>query len=201
MSLLSTPRVRDVIGLLARLVLGGVVLVAGVLKVGHLETSARSVRAYQLLPYDLAGYLGYGLPILEVAIGLLLVLGLFTRFSAVVGGFLMVVFIIGISSAWARGLSIDCGCFGKGGTIAASQTQYPQEIARDVGLFACAAWLVVRPRSALSLERILFGEHTTDLHGTDPHTTDPHTTDHPQGSDRTHGSDHTHGLDHERPHA
>jgi uncharacterized membrane protein YphA (DoxX/SURF4 family) len=185
MSLLSTPRVRDVIGLLARLVLGGVVLVAGLLKVGHLETSARSVRAYQLLPYDVAGYLGYGLPILEVAIGALLVLGLFTRFSAVVGGFLMVVFIIGIASAWARGLSIDCGCFGKGGTIAASQTQYPQEIARDVGLLACALWLVVRPRSALSLERTLFG----DQDSSDPDTSDPH------------GSDHPHGLDHERPHA
>ena len=85
-----------------------------------------------------------------------LVLGLFTRFSAVVGGFLMVVFIIGIASAWSRGLSIDCGCFGKGGTIAASQTQYPQEIARDVGLLACALWLTVRPRTAVSLERLLF---------------------------------------------
>jgi len=179
MSVLSSERVRDVVGLLARLILGGVVLVAGLLKVGHLETSARSVRAYQLLPYDVAGYLGYGLPILEVAIGVLLLLGLFTRFSAVVGGFLMVVFIIGIASAWARGLSIDCGCFGKGGTIAASQTQYPQEIARDVGLLACALWLLVRPRSVLSLERILFGDALPD-------SPDP---------------DHTDGTDHERLHA
>ncbi|HEX5428049.1 MAG TPA: MauE/DoxX family redox-associated membrane protein, partial [Pedococcus sp.] len=61
----------------------------------------------------------------------------------------------GIASAWARGLSIDCGCFGKGGTIAASQTQYPQEIARDVGLLACAVWLAVRPRSTLSLDGLL----------------------------------------------
>lgn len=188
MSLLSSPRLHDAIGLLARLVLGGVVLVAGLLKVGHLETSARSVRAYQLLPYDVAGYLGYGLPILEVAIGLLLLLGLFTRFSAVVGGFLMVVFVIGIASTWARGLSIDCGCFGKGGTIAASQTQYPQEIARDVGLLACALWLVVRPRSALSLERTLFG----DQHAPDPDSHDPRD---------LHDSLHPHGSDHERPHA
>lgn len=157
-------RVLDVVGLLLRLVLGGVILVAGLLKVGHLETSARSVRAYQLLNYDLAGYIGYALPILEVAIGVLLVLGLFTRFSASVGGFLMVVFIIGIASAWSRGLSIDCGCFGKGGTIDASQTQYPQEIARDVGLLACALWLMVRPRTAISLERILFPE----FHGRKP---------------------------------
>ena len=155
MRLLPNPAHRDLLGLLLRLVLGGVVLVAGALKVGHLETSARAVRAYQLLPFDLAGVVGYGLPVLELAIGALLLLGLFTRVSAVVAGLLMVAFIIGIASAWARGLSIDCGCFGNGGTIAASQTQYPQEIARDIGLFACAAWLAVRPRSAVSLDRLL----------------------------------------------
>ena len=155
MRLLPNPAHRDLLGLLLRLVLGGVVLVAGALKVGHLETSARAVRAYQLLPFDLAGVVGYGLPVLELAIGALLLLGLFTRVSAVVAGLLMVAFVIGIASAWARGLSIDCGCFGNGGTIAASQTQYPQEIARDIGLFACAAWLAVRPRSAVSLDRLL----------------------------------------------
>ena len=156
MAVLPDPRHRDVVGLVARLLLGGVVLVAGLLKVGHLETSARAVRAYQLLPYDVAGVIGYGLPILEVALGVLLVLGLFTRVSAFVSGVLMVVFIAGIASAWARGLSIDCGCFGKGGTIAAAQTQYPQEIARDIGLLICAAWLVRRPGTALALERLLF---------------------------------------------
>jgi len=155
MRVLSNPIHRDLLALLLRLVLGGVILVAGALKVGHLETSARAVRAYQLLPFDLAGVVGYGLPVLELAIGALLLLGLFTRVSAVVAGLLMVAFIIGIASAWARGLSIDCGCFGNGGTIAASQTQYPQEIARDIGLFACAAWLAVRPRSAVSLDRLL----------------------------------------------
>lgn len=164
MSHRTRGRIADIVGLLLRLVLGGVILVAGLLKVEHLETSARSVRAYQIFDYDVAGYIGYGLPILEVAIGLLLVLGLFTRLSAALGGFLMVVFIIGIASAWSRGLSIDCGCFGKGGTIAAAQTQYPQEIARDVGLLACAVWLMVRPRSAVSLERILFPE----FHGRKP---------------------------------
>lgn len=155
MRLLPNPVHRDLLALVLRLVLGGVVLVAGALKVGQLETSARSVRAYQLLPYDVAGAVGYGLPVLELAVGVLLILGLFTRVSAVIAGLLMVVFIVGIASAWARGLSIDCGCFGKGGTIAASQTQYPQEIARDVGLLACAVWLAVRPRSTLSLDGLL----------------------------------------------
>lgn len=154
----SRPVVLDVVGLLARLVLGGVLIAAGALKVPHPQYSARAVQAYQLLPFDAAAYVGYALPVVEIIVGVLLVLGLFTRFSAVVGGLLMVAFIIGIASAWARGLTIDCGCFGGGGQIDAADTAYPQEIARDVGLVLCGLWLTVRPRSLLSLDRAWFGQ-------------------------------------------
>ncbi len=152
MAVLANPRHRDLVGTFARLVLGAVLVVAGALKVFQPAVSARAVRAYQLLPYDLAGVIGYALPIVEVLVGVLLVIGLFTRVSAVVGGLLMLAFVIGIGSAWARGLSIDCGCFGGGGTIAASQTTYPWEIARDAGLLLCALWLVGRPRTAFGLD-------------------------------------------------
>jgi len=148
---------RDALGLVLRVVLGGVLLVAGLLKVGSPGASARAVQAYELLPFDTAALVGYALPAVEVIVGALLVAGLFTRVTAGLGGFLMVVFIIGIASAWARGLTIDCGCFGDGGTISAAETQYPQEIARDVGLLLCAAWLVLRPRTLLSADRALFG--------------------------------------------
>ena len=107
-------RLPDLIGLLARLILGVVLIWAGAAKVTSPAVSARAVRAFQILPYDFAGYVGYGLPLLEILIGLLLVIGLFTRISAAVGGLLMLAFIIGIASAWARGLTIDCGCFGGG---------------------------------------------------------------------------------------
>ena len=150
-------RLPDLIGLLARLILGAVLAVAGGLKVTSPATSARAVRAFQILPYDLAGYVGYALPVVEIVVGLLLVTGLFTRVSAVVGGLLMLAFIIGIISAWTRGLAIDCGCFGGGGTIAASQTQYGRDVLRDIGLAACAGWLVVRPHTAYSLDHRFFG--------------------------------------------
>ena len=88
---------------------------------------------------------------------MLLVLGLFTRPVAVVSTLLMVAFVIGIAQAWARGLTIDCGCFGGGGQIGADETRYPQEIARDLAFAAAGAWLVVRPRSLASLDRRLFG--------------------------------------------
>lgn len=156
MHLPGGKRSGDLIGLLARLILGGVLIVAGALKVTSPAVAARAVQAFQILPFDLAGYVGYALPVVEIAVGLLLVIGLFTRASALVGGLLMLAFILGIISAWVRGLNIDCGCFGGGGTIEASQTQYLLDILRDAGLVACAAWLVVRPRTAFSLDHRLF---------------------------------------------
>jgi uncharacterized membrane protein YphA (DoxX/SURF4 family) len=157
MDLRTRTGLADLVGLLARLVLGIILIWAGAVKVTKPELSALAVRAYKILPYDFAGYVGYALPVLEILIGLLLVIGLFTRLSAALGGLLMLAFIIGISWAWAHGYSIDCGCFGGGGTIAASQTQYPLEILRDVGIAACAAWLVFRPRTPYSLDHRLFG--------------------------------------------
>ncbi|WP_425308475.1 MauE/DoxX family redox-associated membrane protein [Ammonicoccus fulvus] len=156
---LSTYTVADWIGLAARLILGVVWLVAGGLKLPYLEESVLAVRGYQILPYDLAVVVGYLLPIVEVILGILLILGLFIRPVAVLSGLIMLAFVIGIAQAWARGLAIDCGCFGGGGEIALEEAQakYPWDIARDFGLMLLAAWLVFRPRSPFSLDRKLFG--------------------------------------------
>ena len=145
----------DAVGLIARLVLGGVLLYAGGTKVLTPVGSARAVQAYQIFPFEVAQYIGYALPIVEIILGLLLVLGLFTRTTAILGTGLMVLFIAGIVSAWARGLTIDCGCFGGGGEVAPGQTQYPRRIAEDVAFALCGAWLIVRPQSLLSLDRHL----------------------------------------------
>lgn len=152
-----TTRWRDHVGLLARVALGGVLVWAGALKVGNPLGSARAVQAYDVLPFEVAKYLGYGLPWLEVAVGALLVIGLLTRANALVGTLLMAAFVVGIAQAWARGLTIDCGCFGGGGQVAASETRYGSEIARDLALALCGLWLVVRPASTWSLDRVLFG--------------------------------------------
>ncbi len=137
-------------------------LVAGAVKVTDLPSSVLAVRAYKLLPYDLAGLVGYGLPFVEITVGLLLVIGLFTRVVAGITGLLMVAFIIGISWAWAHGYSLDCGCFGGGGEIERTKAlaQYPWEILRDLGLLALAVWLVARPTAPYSAETRLFGPLT-----------------------------------------
>lgn len=156
---LSRHSIADWIGLAARLVLAGVWLVASLLKLPYLEESVLAVRGYQILPYDAAVVVGYLLPVAELILGLLLLIGLFIRPAAVLSGLILIAFIIGIAQAWARGLSIDCGCFGGGGQIALEEAQarYPWDLARDVGLLALAGWLSVRPRTPFSLERALFG--------------------------------------------
>ncbi|HEY0695621.1 MAG TPA: MauE/DoxX family redox-associated membrane protein [Kribbella sp.] len=136
----------------ARLVLGAVMLVAGALKVNDPEAAVQAVRAYRLLPSALETPVGWGLPFLEIAIGLLLVVGFGVRAAALAAGIFVVVFIAAVSSAWARGLAIDCGCFGGGGQVAPGQTQYLQEILRDVGLLVLAGWLYLSPTSKFALE-------------------------------------------------
>jgi uncharacterized membrane protein YphA (DoxX/SURF4 family) len=140
------------ISTILRLALGGVLLVAGGLKVIDPSSSVQAVEAYELLPEGVARLVGWGLPFAEIAIGLLLVVGALTRTAAIAAGLLMVVFIAAVASAAARGLSIDCGCFGGGGRVAPGQTAYGAEILRDVGLLLMAAWLAWRPTSRFSLD-------------------------------------------------
>jgi len=140
----------------ARLVVAGVLIVAGWLKMGAPALSIKAVEAYELLPTAVAEIVGYVLPILEIVIGLLLVVGLLTRLAAIVAGLLMLAFVIGIASAWARGLNIDCGCFGGGGALPPGQrANYLPEILRDLGILALAAWVAVKPPGRLALDAAL----------------------------------------------
>jgi uncharacterized membrane protein YphA (DoxX/SURF4 family) len=147
------------LGTVARLVVGGVLIAAGLLKLPDPAGSVRAVRAYDLLPEAVVPTVGHGLPIFEVCVGVLLVIGLGTRIVAALAGLLMLAFVVGISSAWARGLQIDCGCFGGGGYAANATKKYPWEIARDVGLLAASGLLMVRPRTMISADNWLIHDH------------------------------------------
>jgi len=141
-----------VIGLLVRLGLAAVWLVSGAIKVSDLNQTYIAVQAYDLLPGSVSSLVAGALPFLELALGALLLLGLGTRLTAIVSIVVLVAFIGAVAQSWARGLTIDCGCFGGGGQVAPGETQYPQEIARDLGFLLLAGWLTVRPRSVGSLD-------------------------------------------------
>ena len=139
--------------LLARLILGAVLLVAGALKVPNLPKSAMAVRAYEMLPIPIANFLGYTLPWIEIGLGLLLIVGVTVKISGALGALTMLAFIIAIAQAWARGLSIDCGCFGGGGTINPEDTKYLSEIIRDIGLMGLGIFLYLYPKGRFAIEK------------------------------------------------
>jgi uncharacterized membrane protein YphA (DoxX/SURF4 family) len=141
------------LGLLSRLVLGGVLLAAGLLKYQHLDKSQMAVRAYEMLPIAVANFIGIVLPFAEIGLGILIILGAGTRISAALGSLLMLVFVIGISQAWARGLSIDCGCFGGGGQVEPGTANYLPELLRDAGLAALGIYLFRFPQSKFALDK------------------------------------------------
>ena len=141
-------------GLLSRLVLGGVLFAAGWLKIFTPAKSAMAVRAYEVLPIGLANFVGIALPWLEVGFGILLIIGVAVRLSAIVGGGLMLLFIAAISQAWVRGLSIDCGCFGGGGAVEPGETKYLSEILRDTGLALLALYLIRYPLTRFAVEKL-----------------------------------------------
>jgi uncharacterized membrane protein YphA (DoxX/SURF4 family) len=140
----------------ARLFLVGVFVLAGWPKLIHSEDTVRSVRAFQLLPEALARPFAYGLPLLELVLALLLLLGLITRIAGAATAGLMVMFMFGIVMAWARGLSIDCGCFGNTGTAVPDPVPgYIKDLLRDTGFLLVAGLLVRWPFSRLSLDGML----------------------------------------------
>jgi uncharacterized membrane protein YphA (DoxX/SURF4 family) len=154
------PYLRPWLGLLARLGLAAVWLVAGGAKVTDLAGSGRAVAAFRVMPVEAARIVGAALPFVELALGVLLLLGLATRLAGAVSAALFAVYIVGIAAAWTRGLSIDCGCFGGGGQLGPGQhPNYAPDILRDVGLLVVAGFLVVWPRTRLAIDRwLLVGE-------------------------------------------
>ena len=140
---------------LARLVVGGVWIVAGAIKLPDPAGSVRAVRAYDLLPEAVVPTVGHLLPILEVVVGVCLVVGLLTRTMGVLSTLMLAGFVVGIASAWARGLQIDCGCFGGGGYDPEAAAAYPWELARDAALMLASVLVALAP-VRLALDRVLF---------------------------------------------
>lgn len=142
---------KYVVSVPVRLGLAAVWLVAGGLKAFDPDQSEIAVKAYHLFPDQAAYVVSLVLPMAEIALGLLLLIGLAVRPAAIASAVLLAALIGAIASVWARGYTIDCGCFGGGGEADVSWRNYLFEILRDIGFLALAGWLIAFPRSYLAL--------------------------------------------------
>lgn len=130
-----------------RIALGCIFVYSGYLKSIDPRAFADSVYSFALLPRVAVNPFAGGLPILEMLLGAMLVLGLARRAATALTVLLYAVFLLVIGQALVRGLKIDCGCFG-GGTP--STWSMPLAILRDTGLFAAAFYVFRHARSGSS---------------------------------------------------
>jgi uncharacterized membrane protein YphA (DoxX/SURF4 family) len=95
-----------------RLVLGGLFVYAGVVKVLDPLDFAQNIRNYRLVGQSLSFLVAVVLPWLEILAGVALAAGIWKRASALIISGLLVFFILLTLVTMARGLDVDCGCFG-----------------------------------------------------------------------------------------
>jgi uncharacterized membrane protein YphA (DoxX/SURF4 family) len=126
----------------SQIVVGVIFLFAALPKIGDMGSFALQIHNYRMIPVALENVMAVTLPWIELVIALALLLGIYARSGAVLSAGLMGVFLVAIGQAVARGLDIDCGCFG---TTDATEVGFVK-LAEDVGLLVLAVVASLRAR-------------------------------------------------------
>lgn len=96
-----------------RVALGAIFVYAGYVKlVQPWQLFAAGIAEYEIVPLWAATFLAKTLPWFEVLLGLMLVIGRWSRTSTVIVSGLLLVFFSMMVRAFAQGKDISCGCFG-----------------------------------------------------------------------------------------
>jgi uncharacterized membrane protein YphA (DoxX/SURF4 family) len=140
-----------------RIALGVVFIVSGAGKLPELAEFVDEVKGADVLPDALATAYGNALPFVEIVVGVLLVLGLLTRFAAGIGGLCSLSFIVGNGFRIHRGFYGDCGCFG---AIASLQFTTWEALTIDCVMLIIAIQILVHKGEFLSLDSIIFRKKT-----------------------------------------
>jgi uncharacterized membrane protein YphA (DoxX/SURF4 family) len=142
-----------VLALPLRVALGAVFIWASWYKLLSPEDFALSIAMYEILPTSLLNLAALTLPAIELAVGLTLILGLWTRASVVVVNGMLVVFMAAIGYVvWVRGVSdFGCGCFSPAAEEASGEMAL-ETFWRDAGYLAAGLYVMVVDAGALGLD-------------------------------------------------
>lgn len=94
-----------------RLIVGGVFIYASLDKLMNQEEFSKAIYNYKFLPAVFINIFAIIIPYLELIAGLFLIIGIYKRGSSFIISFLLIIFIIALGQALARGLDINCACF------------------------------------------------------------------------------------------
>ncbi len=123
-----------------RLILGGIFVYSGYIKVQSPLEFASAISGYKLVPDSFIFPLATYLPWLEIGLGALLLIGWKIRYVAIGAAALLLCFTVILTITYFRGIDADCGCFGFGQKIS------PLTIARDMLILLPASLLIFESR-------------------------------------------------------
>ncbi len=129
-----------------RILLGFVFIYAGAEKITDPSGFSTAINNYRLLPISFVNFFAITMPWIEISAGILLVFGIAVKENAFIINVMLLVFIIAIGISLARGLSIDCGCFGKGNQIGI------QKLIENSLMFLAGVLLIIYDSNVLSLK-------------------------------------------------
>jgi uncharacterized membrane protein YphA (DoxX/SURF4 family) len=141
---------KQYIFLVFRLLIGGIFLWAGAEKILTPFDFSVAIYNYRLFPGPLIGLAAAILPWVEAIAGLCLLTGLNTKGAAAITSLLLLVFVGLIVISAARGLDIDCGCFG-----GVERRVGLQAILEDAALLIVSTAVLLFERNPLNV-RVLF---------------------------------------------
>lgn len=104
----------EVLPLAGRVLLGAVLLVAGIAKLRDRSGFAASIRAFGFVPPSLSRPTAAILPVIELGCGVSLLIGFAVPVAAAAATGLLVIFSVGIAGNLRRGRTAPCACFGAG---------------------------------------------------------------------------------------
>ena len=125
--------------MLARFILGIVFILASIEKIPQPELFALNIEAYKIIPLFLVNIAALVIPWVELICGIFLIAGINTRSSSFMLSLLSIIFILLIISALARGLKIDCGCFGSENSSPVSWIR----VLEDIGLLILGIYIFI----------------------------------------------------------
>ncbi len=111
----------SIIVLIARLLIGGILIYASFNKIVDPGGFARAIDNYHLIPFGLENSMAIVLPWVELIVGICLIIGLFIDGAAFLVIVMMVIFIVAITFAILSGYNIECGCGLKPGELVGVQ--------------------------------------------------------------------------------
>ncbi len=162
---ISAPPSRlAIIAPLVRIALGGLLIFSGYMKLGIYDFGDRlpvlspldfafAIKGFKLGFSDtLVSILAFVVPWSELTAGLFILIGLWTRGAALLAIIMLASFTAGIISVIARGLDVNCPCFGAIKLFCSGAID-PCHIVRNSGFIVAALFLLYTGSGPLAIDQ------------------------------------------------